>query len=177
MNGTVAWIVMELPSPLILLWTYNSVYPITSPSHYGPCLLVGIYLAHYVNRALVSPLRTTRRSPSHIIVLLAGIAFNTLNASLIGAYLGSVARALETAPVRLPFEFWFGVLGTLLGWASNIWHDEILLRLRKNHSGEGLKRKNRQVKGSLYSVPYGGLYKFISYVGVNRSRRGLLTNL
>jgi 3-oxo-5-alpha-steroid 4-dehydrogenase 1 len=170
-NGTIAWVAMELPSPLILLWAYHSVYPITAPTHYGPRLLVGIYLAHYFNRALASPLRTTSRSPSHIIVLLAGIAFNTLNASLIGTYLGSVAKALGTAPVQLPFGFWFGVLGTLLGWASNVFHDEILLRLRKNPSEESAKWQNCQAKSSWYSVPHGGLYRFISYVPVNCPRR------
>jgi 3-oxo-5-alpha-steroid 4-dehydrogenase 1 len=168
-DGTIAWIVMELPSPFTLFWTYNSVSPITSPTHYGPRLLVGIYLIHYVNRALISPLRTTSRSPSHVIVVLAGIAFNIVNGSLMGTYLGSIAKAFGNTSVQLPFGFWIGVLGALAGLASNIWHDEVLLRLRKNPSGGDAKRQNHKVKAPRYSVPYGGLYRFISYVGINRS--------
>jgi len=162
-NGTAAWIVMELPSPLLLLWAYNAVYPITSPSHYGPRLLVGIYLVHYTNRALVSPLRARSRSPSHIIVLLAGIGFNTLNASLIGTYLGTIAKAFGTTSVQLSSGFWLGVLGALVGLTSNIWHDEILLRLRKNPPGNSANWQNHQGKGPRYSVPYGGLYRYISF--------------
>lgn len=163
-NGTLAWMMMELPSPLILLRTYNSIHPLFG-RYQATHLLVGLYLVHYLNRAIVSPLRTPSRSPSHIVVPLAAIAFNSLNASLMGAYLASLSKTAGSTSPILPISFWLGIGGAIIGLASNIWHDEILLSLRKDKPSPQKESHNKPKEGAnrpRYSVPYGGLYKFVS---------------
>jgi len=70
-------------------------------------VLACLFLAHYLNRAILSPLRAPSRSESHAIVTLAGIMFNIVNGSLFGAYLSSPEACLSWA-YRRPC-FWLGV--------------------------------------------------------------------
>ncbi|KAF8305586.1 hypothetical protein DL93DRAFT_2089432 [Clavulina sp. PMI_390] len=165
-NGTISWIIMELPSPVLLLRTYNSISPLSSPdTHIGIRVLIGFWLLHYLNRAIVSPLRMSSRSPTHIIVPLVAIAFNTCNGSLNGAYIGSLAKAAAPLTVPLPVTFWLSMAGATLGLVGNIWHDEVLVQIRKskpappNGSKDSAGTENRP----RYSIPYGGLYKLVSF--------------
>ena len=162
LDGQRAWIMMELPTLIIFCWTFWSdihtqqviMRDFPTPSS----VLSGLYAVHYVNRALISPLRTTSRSPSHIAVLASAILFNTLNASLIYTYIG----ALRNAPISFAEAcsyspaFLSGLFIFIAGLISNVWHDEVLLRLRKTPN-----RKDSLSKGR-YKVPHGGLYRFIS---------------
>ena len=189
-NGTIAWILMELPSPITLLLSFNKIYPATqlldvsNGSLLGPRVLVGTYLLHYLNRAIISPLRTPSRSPSHIIVPLAAVAFNLLNGFLMGTYLGSLSKLLSTRSVPLHAWFWVGAGGALAGLAANIWHDEVLLNLRKpketpksSPPSTPAQLKDDETRPTLrhssssngsgsnenrYSIPFGGLYRFVS---------------
>jgi 3-oxo-5-alpha-steroid 4-dehydrogenase 1 len=77
----------------------------------------------------------------------------------------------NTTPKSLPksAQFWMGIVMFGIGFASNVWHDEILLRLRKtpaaSSSTSSLLSKGHQSKPATspkYSIPYGGLYRFIS---------------
>ena len=157
-DGTIAWIIMELPSPLSLLYAYSQQVPASSPfpSSLNPhALLSLLFVGHYLNRAVISPLRTPARSKSHIVVLLAAIVFNILNGSTIGTWLGAGARSGSVGWAQAPIEFWVGLGMFGLGLWGNIWHDEVLLNLRKTKPGE--KEKPR------YAIPYGGLYRFVSF--------------
>lgn len=69
--------------------------------------------------------------------------------------------------------FYLGIIGWAIGFASNVYHDEILMNLRKpgaNREGPA-KGTRSQTNGNAakddgkpkYEVPYGGLYEFISY--------------
>ena len=143
---------MELPSPLTLLYTYT--HPLlSSPTLHstGSIILVGLYVTHYINRAIISPRRTPSRSPSNVIVPLAAIVFNLLNGSLNGAYLATL-----NGPMSL--TFWLGIIVFVAGFVGNVVHDEVLLRLRQGSKGGSGDRKTPK-----YSIPYGGLYKYISY--------------
>ncbi|KAJ7507199.1 3-oxo-5-alpha-steroid 4-dehydrogenase-domain-containing protein [Mycena galericulata] len=123
-------------------------------------LLVGAFLVHYLNRAILSPLRTPSRSKSHIIVPLFAVVFNTFNGSLMGTFLSSPSAPTPSA-YELP-TFWIGLVMWGLGFAGNIIHDEILLNIRRNAKSKG-KAKDADKPGEHYAIPHGLLYRFISY--------------
>ncbi|KDQ55225.1 hypothetical protein JAAARDRAFT_159790 [Jaapia argillacea MUCL 33604] len=169
-DGIRSWIVMELVSPILFTYSYlvsplspssNSTPPFDHPS----TLLATMFLGHYLNRALISPLRTPNRSKSHIIVPLAAVIFNVINGSLMGTYLSSPS-AMSYLNFNQP-RFWIGVVMWAVGLAGNILHDEVLLNLRRK-SKLKLKKDGGQQNGVKeekphYSIPHGYLYNFISY--------------
>ena len=166
---------MELVAPLS--FTYTFLHSPLSPSNFGklpslslyhpPTFLAGLFLLHYLNRAILSPLRTPSRSKSHLGVPLSAVSFNIINGSLLGAYLSSplAATFLEGAFSR-PL-FWTGIGLWAAGFAGNILHDEILLNLRRTAKTKGKARadddNNGKKKQEHYAIPYGYLYKYISY--------------
>jgi len=159
-NGQWGWIIMELPAPIVFCGVFwnethtkrQMISDFRSPSS----LLAGLYVMHYINRALISPLRTTSRSPSHLAVFVMAILFNILNASLIGEYIGALNNAPDPLIGTLPHlpAFLSGLFLFVAGFISNVWHDEVLLRLRKTRDSSSQGR---------YKIPHGGLYRFISF--------------
>ncbi|GJJ08470.1 hypothetical protein Clacol_002688 [Clathrus columnatus] len=189
-----------LTSPLTRSWTSVKRFPlspqviyqmkslngISVPIPTPPGILVILYFVHYANRAIISPLRTPVRSKSHIIVPLSAITFNAINGPLLGAFCSALAAPFDKTGIGAPSLrvdkvvqnnaiFWLGVIMWGLGFVGNLWHDEILLNIRRKPTSEGMsssgpdlkKRKTSQRELSSdkphYAIPYGGLYKFISY--------------
>lgn len=167
LDGRKSWIFMELVSPTMFIYTF-----ITSPlSMRAPSLpavtephavLALCFLLHYLNRALISPLRTPSRSKTHIIVPLSGITFNVINGSLMGSYLSSpFARMWLQGPLNASFYVGLGIWAA--GLAGNIYHDEILLNIRRKATSKGKVKEGAAGKGEHYAIPQGGLYSLISY--------------
>ncbi|KAG6846392.1 hypothetical protein H0H93_014267, partial [Arthromyces matolae] len=154
---------MELVAPTSFLYAFLSS-PSRPPIVSAQSLLASLYLLHYVNRALLSPLRTPSRSKSHIVVPLAGITFNILNGSLLGAYLASPTASSHVANynVSSSTSFWVGIALWALGAAGNIWHDEVLLNIRRKARAKG-KARDGTNENEHYAIPQGGLYSLVSY--------------
>lgn len=171
LTGIKSWILMELVAPISLTYAFLN-NPLSTGSHppltltHPPTFLAALYLLHYLNRALISPLRTPSRSKSHIGVTLSAVGFNVTNGTLLGTYLASpAAQAFLSGAFARP-TFWFGVVLWALGLAGNILHDEILLNIRRKAKAKGKARASpppTQRKQEHYAVPHGGLYRFISY--------------
>lgn len=167
---------MELVSPFTFIYTY--LHSPLSPLTYGQpppisihnpsSVLAGLFLIHYTNRAVLSPLRTPSRSKSHLIVTFAGVFFNVVNGPLLGAYLSSPeCQSYLTGAYRRPL-FWVGTLMWAVGYTGNIVHDEILLNIRRKKQAEDAMKTPDQIakekeKGEHYGIPHGLLYKYISY--------------
>ncbi|KAG6889506.1 hypothetical protein C0995_000675 [Termitomyces sp. Mi166 len=159
-DGIKSWIVMELIAPTSFLYSFLS--PSTRPPLFSSqSLLVSLYVLHYLNRALLSPLRTPSRSKSHIIVPMSGILFNTINGFLLGTYLASPAAHTYLTHVASRPIFLAGIGLWALGAAGNIWHDEILLNIRRNARSKGKARDGASTEH--YAIPHGGLYALVSY--------------
>ncbi|KAF9522596.1 3-oxo-5-alpha-steroid 4-dehydrogenase-domain-containing protein [Crepidotus variabilis] len=169
-DGRIAWTIMELPSPCFFLYNFFTAplavaappVPFTLASLTKPYNILALcFVMHYVNRAIVSPLRTPSRSKSHIIVPFAAIIFNTLNGSLMGAYLSSPFARIYLSETRPAFFVGLGMY--VLGLAGNIYHDEILFNLRRKANTKGKANENDAKAGEHYAIPQGGLYALISY--------------
>ncbi|ESK90281.1 steroid 5 alpha-reductase [Moniliophthora roreri MCA 2997] len=178
-NGIKAWILMELVSPTCFLYTFFKS-PLSLPVLPGmelPLLsaqkvLAAMYLIHYLNRALINPLRTPSRSKAHVIVPLFGVLFNVLNGSLMGSYLSSPAARLYLGKNENTWgnPLWYIGLGLwAVGFVGNVWHDEILLNIRRRAKTSGKKKDDdgkkgeKREEGEHYAIPHGLLYKYVSF--------------
>ncbi|KAF8595677.1 hypothetical protein BDV93DRAFT_611291 [Ceratobasidium sp. AG-I] len=159
-NGTVAWIAMEIPSPICLLVAFSHLRPLTSlsPTSLTPhTLLPLLFVGHYLNRAVISPLRTPSRSKSHVSVWLAATLFSLVNGSVMGTWLGAGAKTGFVNWTNAPSTYYVGLAIFGLGLWGNIWHDEVLLDIRKPKAGE------KEESEPKYAVPHGGLYSLVSF--------------
>ncbi|GJE91426.1 3-oxo-5-alpha-steroid 4-dehydrogenase-domain-containing protein [Phanerochaete sordida] len=178
-DGIKAWIAMELVAPLSFI--YSFLHSPLSPANFGhspplslshpPTFLSALFLIHYLNRAIVSPLRTPSRSKSHLAVALCAVSFNIVNGSLMGSYLSSPSADLFLTGAFSRPLFWLGVGLWAFGYVGNILHDEVLLNLRRSAQAKGKARaqndddddNGKSKKQEHYAIPYGYLYQFISY--------------
>jgi 3-oxo-5-alpha-steroid 4-dehydrogenase 1 len=178
-DGIKSWIVMELFSPLSFLVTAYlhpfSPTPLQLPSFSSPAfgikpplILTALYLIHYLNRALVSPLRSPSRSKSHLVVVASAIAFNGPNGFLLAAYLTSASTAThlsQNGGLSSP-RFWAAVAVWAAGFAGNVYHDEILLNIRRKAIAKGKAKElenGQPAPQPHYAIPHGGLYSILSF--------------
>ncbi|KAJ7855113.1 hypothetical protein B0H14DRAFT_2443699 [Mycena olivaceomarginata] len=167
-DGVKSWIFMELVSPAFFLYAFLNA-PLSSGTATlalgnPQSLLVGAYFLHYLNRALVSPLRAPSRSKAHIIIPLSACLFNVFNGSLLGAFLSS-PDAPQASAYTLP-SFWIGFALWAVGFAGNIAHDEILLNIRRRAQSKGKGKdtgSETTTPDGHYAIPQGLLYRYISY--------------
>ncbi|KAL1760322.1 3-oxo-5-alpha-steroid 4-dehydrogenase-domain-containing protein [Schizophyllum commune] len=167
LDGIKSWMAMEIVSPAMFLYAFIKSPLSPSPIPFSPSdphvLLAALYLVHYANRAIISPLRTPSRSKSHLSVAISGVAFNILNGSLMGAYLSSpAARAYLVGAWTRPL-FLVGVALWAAGFVGNIVHDEILLDIRRKARVDKGKQPEGQKNQEHYAIPYGLLYKYLSF--------------
>jgi 3-oxo-5-alpha-steroid 4-dehydrogenase 1 len=145
-NNTLGWIIMELTSPICfaIAFFYSGVEK--SPLNY---FFMALWMLHYLNRSIIYPLRYPNKNKQMpVSIALNAIFFNLINGSINGYFLGSI-QPQYAADYLLQWNFIVGIILFFSGFIINIQSDNILLRLRK--PGE-----------SVYKIPTGGLYRFIS---------------
>ena len=178
-DGVKSWIIMELFSPLSFFVTAYlhpfSPTPLPLPSFssspaFGikpPLILTTLYLIHYLNRALISPIRSPSRSKSHLVVVVYGIAFNVPNGFLLAAYLTSASTATYLTQNGLfSPRFWAGIAFWAAGFVGNVYHDEILLNIRRKAIAKGKAKElenGQPAPQPHYAIPHGGLYSVTSF--------------
>ncbi len=140
------WMVMEGVSPVVFAALFLAgATPKTAPMW----VFFAAWMAHYVNRSLIFPLRARmkgRQMPA--VIAGGGVIFNTVNAGLNGAFLGIVS-----APYPVDWltdtRFHIGIAVFLIGATINHRADDRLLALRRPG-------------GPDYAVPKGGLFRYVS---------------
>ena len=138
------WIIMEVPILITVIFFY---WQSDAPMNVS-VIMVGFFVLHYSNRALIYPHRIKADGKTMpVAMVLSSMVFYIINGYLIGHYFG----ALKSYPVQWLTDprFIIGAALFLVGFAINIHSDNILINLRK--PGE-----------TGYKIPQGGLYKYIS---------------
>ncbi len=141
-----AWIVMELPSPVLF-----SIFFWSGPNRQETVTFVFflLYTLHYMNRSLIFPLRmhtSERKMP--LVIAVSAILFNLVNGSLNGYWFGNISGEYHADWLFDP-RFISGGILFLAGALINLQSDNLLLSLRKNGAGE-------------YTIPSGGLFRYVS---------------
>ncbi|KAF4563246.1 hypothetical protein EYR40_007043 [Pleurotus pulmonarius] len=167
-NGIRSWILMELVSPTSFITTIlrTAKSPTNSPTVVDTLsprakLMIALFLTHYLNRALISPLRSPSRSKAHISVPMCGMFFNVINGYLMATYLASADA--QSYMDRLPASIWYGGVATwAVGFAGNVIHDEILMNIRRKAKSRS-KETASASKGEHYAIPHGLLFDYVTF--------------
>ena len=145
-GNRLGWVIMEIVSPVALLaaFLWGGI-----PDTGVIWVCVALWIAHYMHRAIVFPLRI-RTSGKHIpvAIVLSAVAFNSINSWANGFYLGSGWGGYPPGWGSDP-RFIIGIAVFLAGAAINLWADGELIALRKHRE-------------SHYTIPHGGLFEKVS---------------
>lgn len=148
LHGTLGWVVMEAPAPIVFAWCFFHGDPARTRSLPGLVCFV-LWQAHYLHRSFLFPFqRRGGHNTMPLWIAAFGFLFNTLNGYLNGRWLYTLGPALPAEWVRDP-RFLGGLGLFAFGYAVNRHADWILLRLRA--PGE-----------TGYKIPHGGLYRWLS---------------
>jgi len=145
-HRTIGWVLMELPAAVLpvafLLFSDRSGDVVS-------LAFLGLWLAHYFNRALIFPFRMQggqERMPLSIVGM--AFCFNLVNGSLQGWYFFSAGPARDTSWFLDP-RFLIGLALFAAGYGLNLHSDAILRRLRApGDTG--------------YHIPSGGGFRLVS---------------
>ncbi|GAA5923305.1 uncharacterized protein JCM15063_003603 [Sporobolomyces koalae] len=129
--------------------------------------LVGFFVGHYANRAVVSTWQNPSRARMNILVPLSAIVFNIMNGSTMGTWVGAGPSSSRSGlePGRLGL-FLVGSLMWFIGFSSNIYHDHVLYALKRDKLAQTASRKKKQAGNDpkdRYSIPRAGLYRYMSH--------------
>lgn len=110
--------------------------------------MVGLFLLHYVHRALVYPFRLhTRGKRMPVVIVASAVGFNLVNGTMLGTWFGSFAQYPDgwwTDP-----RFLSGLLLFFFGMILNLRSDYALIDLRR-------------LQDTGYALPRGGWFDRIS---------------
>ncbi|KAM0451597.1 hypothetical protein ACHAPV_009938 [Trichoderma viride] len=172
--GRLAWITMECPGFLTLLYVMN-----TLPQKAGVDdlpfqnrVLGGLFVIHYCYRAVLFPFLQPSMSPIHVGVWSLAIGFQVCNALCISSWLSAYGPTTTEAwsSVCSVTQFIFGIGIFYLGLSSNFFHDEELReirrreqkrqeRIRKKAGGDGQAASVEKH----YQIPQAGLFRYMLY--------------
>jgi protein-S-isoprenylcysteine O-methyltransferase Ste14 len=144
-SSRTGWILMELPAAAMF-----ALFFLLSErtGDLLPVLFLILWEIHYLHRSLVYPFRLRSRHKITLVTVALGVIFNLGNTYLNGRYLFTLGPAYSAGWLDDP-RFITGGLLFAAGFVVNKHSDWILRRLRRpGDSG--------------YSIPRGGLYRWVS---------------
>lgn len=146
MGDKLGWVIMEAPASLMFAAFF--VLGVRQISLTAVAFLI-LWEAHYVHRAFIYPFsRRAGASGMAVAVVAMGFMFNMGNAYLNGRYLFTLSGGYGNGWLLTP-QFIIGAVLFAAGFFINRWADDSLRNLRR--PGE-----------SGYTIPEGGLYRWIS---------------
>jgi 3-oxo-5-alpha-steroid 4-dehydrogenase 1 len=146
-SNRVGWVIMELPVVVLFF-----LYWVASERTFSPTPLVFFLLfnLHYCQRTFVFPLLIRGDDLMPLSIILFGMAFNTANAYMQGAWIFHLSPADLYTPEWLTTpQFVVGVIVFLAGFVVNLHSDRIIRRLR----GPG---------DIAFHIPRGGMFERVS---------------
>ncbi len=167
LGSKTGWILMEIPAliafPVFFFMGSNATQAV-------PLFFLGLWVFHYLNRAIVTPMlmRTAEGSSNSfaIGVIFAGWVTLVLHSYLNAYYIVELGSHYDDSWFQDP-RFILGVIIYIIGFNINVKSDSILRNLRSK------KPKSDETR---YKIPYGGLFKWVTcpqYFGEILSFAGL----
>ncbi len=177
-NNKVAWVLMEAPAFLFLL--YQTIEFALSGRYTGNSnivlyIMAGLFLLHYFQRSFIFPFLMRGKSTMPIAIMLMGLTFNTLNAYIIGGWLYRQAPdGMYGIDWLWSPQFIIGLILFFAGMAINMHSDNVIRNLRKpGDTKHYIPRKGfyKYVTSANY---FGELTEWIGYAVLTWSPAGLL---
>ena len=139
-----AWMVMELPSPSLMLLFFI----ISDKKNLPQIIFMVLWLGHYLHRTFIYPfLQSGREKAYPVLLVMMAIIFNCLN-GFVNGY--GVFNIYDYDISYLPgWNFIAGILIFIAGFIINKISDEKLRNLRKQNPSE-------------YVIPHGWMFRYIS---------------
>lgn len=185
--GRWAWLTMESPGFLTLLYNYSTLSKgIDLP--WQNQVLAALFVIHYTYRAVLFPFLQPSMSPVHLVMWAFALIFQLVNGTLLGCWLGgyyhydsAAAPAQTQTQTSSVLEFSLGVAVFYVGLAANYYHDDELreIRRRETRRREKLKlkmkpadregrdgkegKKEKETIEKHYEIPRAGLFKYVLY--------------
>lgn len=146
-DNRLGWILMEIVSPLVFAYFFLSgEQEKTAPMW----IIFALWMAHYLHRSLIFPLRLQTRGKRMPLSIAASAAFfNVANGFFNGYYLGYLSLPYPLSWLSDP-RFLLGLALFLSGAAINLWADNRLINLRRRSGTGG------------YRIPRGGFFRYVS---------------
>lgn len=142
-----AWLIMEVPAVISFLYFY-----LGGPNRGEPVALVllGMWLLHYVHRALIYPLQLRPRpgAGNSLRTTIEGALYCTANGFINGYWIGHLAEFDGAAGLQDP-RLLLGVAIFAIGYGLNKHSDFLLLSLRRDNPGQ-------------YLIPRRGAFRWVS---------------
>jgi steroid 5-alpha-reductase/3-oxo-5-alpha-steroid 4-dehydrogenase 1 len=144
LSPKIGWLVMESPAVLVFAAVYVAGQHRAAPV---PLALFVVWQLHYVDRALLYPMRIAPGAKRMAVAVVAmGFAFQVVNAWLNARWISQLA-SYGGAWLYDP-RFIAGVALFALGRIANTRADATLAALQRRGQG--------------YQIPHGGLYRYVS---------------
>lgn len=173
--GRIAWLTMEAPGFLTLSYIMR-VLPARQGIDDLPWqnkVLGGLFVIHYLYRAVAFPLIAPSMSPMHVLIWASALGFQLVNATCLGSWLaayGPVTEAAWEGSVPLA-QFVAGIALFYVGLAANFFHDEELREIRRRERRRQDKLVRQQQGGGQgaasvdkhYRIPQAGLFRYVLY--------------
>lgn len=173
--GRIAWLTMECPGFLTLLYTLR-----TLPAQAGATslsdlpwqnkVLAALFVIHYCYRAVLFPFLQPSMAPIHVLVWFFAGVFQVFNGTLIGSWLAAYGPTTKEAWASQSGtgQFVFGISLFYFGLAANYYHDDELREIRRREMArqDRIARKEGRDPKSVdkhYSVPEAGLFGVMLY--------------
>ena len=177
--GRIAWLTMEIPGFLTLLYTMKTLPAqagITNDLPWQNKVLAGLFVIHYSYRAVLFPFIQPSMSPMHVSVWALAFIFQIINGTLIGSWLAAYGPTTPAAwdAQLAPFptlQFATGIALFYVGLAANYYHDDELREIRRREMArqervareeQGGKDKKKKIDKH-YEIPQAGLFKVMLY--------------
>ncbi|KAF6806642.1 steroid 5 alpha-reductase [Colletotrichum sojae] len=174
--GRAAWFLMEVPGLLTVLYVMG-----TLPARVGiedlpwqNKVLAGLFVIHYVYRAVIYPFIQPSMSPIHPLVAASALGFQLCNGVSIGGWLAAYGPTTPEAwEARLyPFglvQFVAGIGLFYVGLVGNYFHDEELREIRRAETRrqEKVRREGsmQEAKGvdKHYRLPNTMMFRYVLF--------------
>ena len=148
-SSRIGWIVMEAPSVIVMagfFWFYSTRWDNTD---WAATILFAMWIGHYLHRSFIWPVRakiTHKMMP--VSIMIFAIIFNAINSLFTAEWIFNMNNPYPE-DWMFRWQFRLGAMIFFIGMAINITSDNILFSLRGG-------------KKTGYSIPEGGMYKWIS---------------
>ncbi|KAL9126964.1 MAG: hypothetical protein Q9217_004070 [Psora testacea] len=171
--GRIGWATMEAPGFITLLYIMYSL-PKTEGIEELPWanwVMAGMFIAHYIYRALLCPFLNPSISPMHIFVWAMALSFQLINATSIGGWLGGFGPTTREDWQGTGPRVEVGMMIWAVGLMFNMYHDDELREIRRaaarnqkrRQGAKGENQKGGKSVDKVYMIPENGLFRVILF--------------